>query len=81
MVVISNGLLPRKRNKRLKEKDDYIRQNRGIEPAMLADDLGVTERFVVQRQRKLGLRLCCNTPRKGTSKCALLATSAAGRLV
>ena len=47
-------LFQRKRNRKLKEHDEYIRQNKGICPAILAANLDVTERFVIIRQRKLG---------------------------
>lgn len=40
--------------------DAFLRAHIGIDPAILASDLGVSERFVRQRQRKLGLRKCCN---------------------
>ncbi len=49
-------ILPRKRWKKWKEHDVYILANKGIDAALLAMDLGLSERFVVSRQRKLGLR-------------------------
>jgi hypothetical protein len=44
--------------------DDAIRAARGVDPAIIADQLGVTETFVRRRQRKLGLRNCRSTPGK-----------------
>jgi hypothetical protein len=41
---------------RNKKRNAYLRQNYGVDTAMLAADLGVTERFVRLLQRKLGLR-------------------------
>ena len=59
-------LFQRKRNRKLKENDEYIRQNKGICPAILAANLDVTERFVIIRQRKLGVRpFTGNSPTKG----------------
>src|SRR5258708_11821646 len=54
--IFAPDLFQRRRNPKLKEHDAYILQNRGICPAILAADLDVTERFVVSRQRKLGVR-------------------------
>lgn len=45
-------------------RDDYLRENVGIDPAILADHFGLTERFIIQRLRKLGLRKCTHSPRK-----------------
>ena len=33
---------------------------RGVDPALVADELGITERTVRMIQRKLGLRKCMN---------------------
>jgi hypothetical protein len=44
--------------------DDAIRAAGGVDPAIIADQLGVTETFVRRRQRKLGLRKCRSTPRE-----------------
>lgn len=63
--ITAPDLFQRKRNRKLKEHDEYIRQNKGICPAILAADLDVTERFVVSRQRKLGVRPFTGNPRKG----------------
>jgi hypothetical protein len=52
-------------NYRSKERDAFFRENRGIDAAILADELGVTERYVQMYQRKLGLRALRQNPRKG----------------
>jgi hypothetical protein len=44
--------------------DAALRAAIGVDPAILAADLGVSERFVLRRQRKLGLRPCRHAPRK-----------------
>lgn len=49
-------LLTRKRYKKWKQHDTYILENKGIDAALLALDLKVSERFVIQRQRRLGIR-------------------------
>jgi hypothetical protein len=62
---------PRK-NWRTKKRDEFLRENVGIDPAILADGLGVSERFVISYQRKLGIRrLTGNPPRKGVRRHAL----------
>ena len=43
--------------------DDYLRAHKGIDPKLLADDLGKTESHIRMRQRKLGLRPCASTRR------------------
>jgi hypothetical protein len=40
--------------------DEAIRAARGVDPAIIAEQLSVTETFVRRRQRKLGLRKCRN---------------------
>ncbi len=40
------------------DRDAFLRENHGIDPAILADELGLSTRFVYCYQRKLGLRLC-----------------------
>lgn len=59
-------LLPKKRNKVLKSHDQYLLANQGVCTALLALDLDITERYVIRRQRKLGIRpFAGNPPRKG----------------
>jgi len=38
--------------------DKYIKDNHGVDPAILAYALKRTERFVIRRQIRLGLRKC-----------------------
>lgn len=40
------------------ERDAYLRAHPNVDPAILADALGLTEGFVVMYQRKLGIRKC-----------------------
>ena len=57
-----------KKKWRTKKRDEFIRENVGIDPAILANGLGLSERFVISYQRKLGLRaLTGNAPRKGVA--------------
>jgi hypothetical protein len=37
-------------------RDKYLRENATVDPALLAGDLGITERSVISYMRKLGLR-------------------------
>jgi hypothetical protein len=54
----------------VKKYDTHILDNKGICPAILADTMGVTERFVISRQRKLGLRPFSGNPtKKGVRQC------------
>jgi hypothetical protein len=57
-----------RRNCRSIKREAYFRENRGVDAAILADDLGVTERYVVMYQRKLCVRACRQTPRKGDAR-------------
>jgi hypothetical protein len=43
---------------RTPERDEYLRENKFVDPAILAADLGLTVRFIVVYLRKLGLRTC-----------------------
>jgi hypothetical protein len=57
-----------KKKWRTKKRDEFIRENVGIDPAILANGLGLSERFVISYQRKLGVRaLTGNAPRKGVA--------------
>ncbi len=38
------------------ERDQFLRDHIGIDPAVIAATLGFTERFIISYQRKLGLR-------------------------
>ena len=71
--IFAPDLFQRRRNRKLKEHDAYILQNTGICPAILAEALDVTERFVIIHQRKLGVRhFTGNPPRKGVRHVAAL---------
>ena len=66
MHVTAPELFTRKNTYRQTIHDAYIIANKGICSALIAIDLDVTERFIVTRQRKLGIRkLTGNAPRKG----------------
>jgi len=43
---------------RTPERDAYLRENRFVDPVILAADLGLTPRFIVVYMRKLKLRTC-----------------------
>jgi hypothetical protein len=54
---ITSDLPPRRRWRAFtKEREAYLRANAGVDAALLAQDLGVTTRFVIMFQRRLGLR-------------------------
>lgn len=42
------------------ERDAYFVENIHVDPMMLADRWGVKPRFVMMRQRRLGVRKCAN---------------------
>jgi hypothetical protein len=57
MTKITSDLYPLKRAKRYNlDRDRFLTENRSVSTAILAMDMGVTERFVIQYLRKLGLR-------------------------
>ncbi len=41
-----------------KERDAFLHANPTIDPAILADAMGLSIRFVYVYQRKLGIRMC-----------------------
>ncbi len=60
-------LWPRKRPRMYTPaRDAFLRANPTIDPAILADELGLTIRFVHAYQRKLGLRLCTSHDKGAT---------------
>lgn len=62
-------LYPRKRPRMYTpERDAFLRENVGIDPAILAAELKVSTRFVYIYQRKLGLRRCTSHT-KGAHRC------------
>jgi hypothetical protein len=46
--------------------ENYLRENRGVDPEMLAADLGLAPSRVRACQRRLGLRKCVPPGRKRT---------------
>ena len=63
--ITAYDLFPRKPYRNQTMHDVYIREHYGICTALIAIDLDVTERFIIRRQRKLGLRpLTGNKPRR-----------------
>ena len=46
--------------RRYRIHEAYLRANRGVDPSMLAADLGLQETTVRIAQRNLGLRSCVN---------------------
>jgi len=65
-LVRAPDLWPRKRHPMYsKTRDQFLRDNPTVDTALLAIDLGFTERAVINYQRKIGVRLCKNTPRLG----------------
>jgi len=64
MSVRAPDLFERRAPIQQTKHDAALRAAIGVDPAILAADLGVSERFVLRRQRKLGLRSCRHAPRK-----------------
>lgn len=64
--VVSPEVHPKRKPKMYtREREKFLREHADVDPAMLADSLGVSERFVISYQRKLGIRpLTGNPPRK-----------------
>ena len=57
MKIRCPDLYPRKKHQMYTDRvANYLRQNIGIDPAILAQDLGLSLRFIISYQRKLGLR-------------------------
>ena len=55
--VYAPDLYPKRRRKMCTpERDKYLRDNATVDPALLANDLGITERAVISYQRRLGVR-------------------------
>lgn len=64
-VLAPDYYVPKLRN-RSKRLDTYFRDNKGIDPALLALELKWHIRSVLRYQRKLGIRKCRpNNPKKG----------------
>jgi hypothetical protein len=55
--VYAPELYPRKRPRMYSaERDRLLRENPGVDTAILAEQMHVTERFIISYQRKLGIR-------------------------
>lgn len=62
--IYAPELWPKRRPRMYRpERDDFLRCNPQLDAAIIASDWGVTERWVIGYQRKLGVRLCKNSPR------------------
>ena len=67
MTVTAPDLFPRRRNYHSAANEAYLRENVGIDPAILAAALGIPRHFVMAYQRQLGLRKILNhTDRRRT---------------
>lgn len=55
-VRVTSDLYPRRIHRNYAGYDNYLRENQGIDAAILAFNLGLSERFVMYRLRKTGLR-------------------------
>lgn len=66
-LVYSPDLFPRRRPKHYTaERDRFLLANPNVDTAILADHLGLAERFIITYQRKLGIRpLTSNKPANG----------------
>ena len=56
VVVIAPELYEPKLRYRTKKRDNELRERADIDPAIIAEELGLTERYVLMYQRKLGMR-------------------------
>jgi hypothetical protein len=63
MNVVAPDWFKQRRDRRYTpERDQYLRDHVGIDAAQLADDLHLSERFIISYQRKLGLRPFASRP-------------------
>ncbi len=64
--VRAPDLYPRRRPRMYRpEREKFLREHPSVDPLLLAEELGVTEMFVIRFQRKLGIRpFTGNKPRK-----------------
>ena len=65
MSVYAPDLVECKSPYKNKRRDDYLRANHFVDPAILADDLHLSEWFVKMRLRQLKLSACTCSLRKG----------------
>lgn len=64
MRIFTEGLFPKRIGRNYTAHDEYIKSHVGVCPAIIAFNRNITERFVIGRQRRLGLRkLTGNTPK------------------
>jgi hypothetical protein len=64
-TIFCPELFPTRRpSGRTQARDAYLRANAGIDPAILAAEMGLSEAFVVNYQIKLGLRKCVATGKR-----------------
>jgi hypothetical protein len=65
--VYAPELYPRKKSRLVKRHEAQMAGTLGVDPAIIADQLGLQVRTVCSIQRKLGLRQCVpvNPPRRG----------------
>lgn len=63
--IYAPDLFQKKRTWKTKERDKFLLENKGIDAALLANDLGLSESFTKKYQQKLGIRPLSGTPRKG----------------
>jgi hypothetical protein len=57
-MVVAPELYPLKQSRMVRKYGAAIREAAGVDPAMIADSLGIKPITVVTIQRKLGLRAC-----------------------
>lgn len=67
--IICDGLVPQRVTRNMTYHDAYLKAHKGIDSAIIAFNLNITERFVIQRQRRLGLRKLTGNKRKGEKPC------------
>lgn len=63
--IICDGLVPQRVTRNMTYHDEYLKAHKEVSTAIIAFNLNITERFVIQRQRKLGLRKLTGNKRKG----------------
>lgn len=56
--IFAPELFTRKKRYESPERERHLRENAGVDPVLLAADLGLHVEVVKAYQRKLGLRLC-----------------------
>ena len=69
LFVTCDGLFPKRITRNTTYHDSYLKENREVCTAILAFNLNVTERFVIMRQRKLGIRKLTSPSANRKGKC------------